>query len=335
MELRTNLRTIALFALAASTFTACEYGVGPGTWNNPLDPDGTNYHPPVSRLADTAIHDGATGFVYARVSSPVSSIVRVDWTLDGVTLPIHDSILSTANWSPGSHSLSLKAVDAQGLAGPTRSVRVWIGNQAPFLQEVPFRRVASSDPASVVLSASDVDGGIASIAWDTVPDRYSIMTNSVNLPAMPDGGIRTIRWRATDNEGASSSAEFQIAFVPPPRISIEADWRTIGNGTSLNGTWNIQSSTGKIDVVVEVDVPGFDDEGLSVEAFVDGSKLSCAPQTYHNPSNVDIGKHYICTESAPAKPLSEGHFLVRQYSASVTDPFGRKSQAEFSVTFHN
>lgn len=245
-----------------------------GDWNNPFDPGGANFHPPTIGLGDTAIRDAATGVLQAGAQSPVATIERCAWTVDGAGQDSAGCTLPTAGWSPGNHVVTISATDATGLASPIQTVNVWIGNQPPRLDPIADWRVGSSATVWKDLVARDLDGTIASVSWDTVPDRYSIVSESVHLDPLPAGGVRTVHWRAQDNDGDVSSSSFTVGFVPAPKPEISMS----GNGTGMmNGSewyWKVSiPETGIFSFQVSVDPSGFPDEPFTVVASGGGGGI--------------------------------------------------------------
>lgn len=315
-------RFIAISTIAPA-LVACEYGVGPGRWDNPFDPEGTNYHPPTVGIQDTAIHDGESGILHARASSTVSTIARIEWTLDGNILPTDDSAISTGEWSPGMHAVIARATDARGLAGPAKRVDVWIGNKPPSLEPVDEVRIPSNQTFVRQLSATDPDGTIGSILWDTIPDRFSIESNGIELVPLTSGGWRIVHWKAIDNEGAQSVASFRVGFVPPPKIAVQPDISSVGvfSATGFNNSWDLRVAEGtKVDLMVSVEIEGFPDETLRVES---GGK-SCEPE-YNDHSvwfpSTNYSRYFRCTSGS--------------FGATVSDRFGRSASAATTVRIMN
>ncbi len=328
-SIKPSAKSSLLVANILLCLSGCEWGVGSGNWYNPHDPDGTNYHPPIINLSDTAIHDTAKGYLHAHATSTVSHIARISWILDGTPLATTDSILPTAGWSLGSHTVSISATDATNLEGPTKTIKVWIGNQPPALQTVPSRRVAADRPAITQLLASDADGTITSVTWDTIPDRYSIESNSVDLPPLPDGGTRNFYWRATDNEGATTQADFQLTYVPAPTITMKPNrFASNVNGGSFT-TLKLEPGS-PFPVLVVIDIPGFADEPLSLVVSEGSNNLTCVStsSTYAEVLGMPSGRTFNCTGAATKTTGSTNNYLY--FEGKVTDRYGRTVTAQTS-----
>ena len=256
-----------LVPLVLAGLTGCATDVQEGRWDNPRDPEGTAYHPPVVGLRDTVIRDPEPGFVLARASSPVRRVASVEWTLDGVLQESRDTALSTAGWWPGSHRVTARATDELGIAGTTVQAEVWIGNLPPRLEPVGTLRQDLYTAADLTLRASDPDGPTPEVSWDTVPDRYSIRSERVRLDPVSGGGRRDVHWRAIDSDGAESRSSFQVRHLPMPTISVQPDMRhpDVLSASGIGGTWTVSLRSGAmVPLVVSAVVPGFPDEPVSV-----------------------------------------------------------------------
>jgi len=295
-----------------------------GDWNNPFDPAGTNYHPPTIGLGDTAIRDGASGVVLADARSPVSTIARCDWTLDGIAQASAACSLPTAGWSPGNHVVTISATDATGLAGPTSTVNVWIGNQPPRLEPIADARVAASAGVWRELAATDPDGTTASVSWDTVPGRYSIVSESVHLDPHPEGGIRTVYWRARDDEGDVSASSFTVGFVPAPEPAIRMHYN--GTGTMVGSEWHWSiSMRDKAVFEVEVEVPtipGFPDEPITLSVSSVAGDLPCRRWN----SLLSGPESFTCAEKSVTS------WSNSQIVALATNRYGESSQTSIQVS---
>jgi len=259
----------AIFLLSALSMglAGCD-GLSPkGEWDNPRDPQGINYNPPVVVLRDTVLRDGERGVVRAAISSRVSTIAEVRWTVDGGLQSSRDSALPTAGWAPGSHRVSVRAVDALGIGSPEVSANVWIGNLPPVLAPQGVVRQEWSAATLLSLAATDPDGAAPEISWDTVPGRFAIRSEQVQLDALPEGGWRMVFWRAIDADGAETRSSFEVRHLPEIRISVQPDifHPDVTGATGGGGSWSVSLQSGKtLPLLVDAAIPGFSDEPLVV-----------------------------------------------------------------------
>lgn len=310
-----------LVPLVLAGLTGCATDVPEGHWDNPRDPEGTAYHPPVVGLRDTVIRDPEPGFVLARASSPVRRVASVEWTLDGVLQESRDTALSTAGWWPGSHRVTARATDELGVAGTTVQAEVWIGNIPPRLDPVGTSRMDLYTTADLTLRASDPDGPTPEVSWDTVPDRYSIRTERVRLEPVPGGGRREVHWRAIDSDGAESRASFEVRHLPMPRIYVQVDMlhpdvltAQSGGGSSI--AW--LRGGGTIPLVVSAVVPGFPDEPMSVST--EGIACTASTGGFVYSTGVIIGPIPETTHRCATGRSSSG-----TYTVVGTDALGRSA----------
>ena len=317
-------------ALLLGLLSGCEAGLPEGEWDNPHDPDGTAYFPPIIGLRDTAIKDGASGQVQSFVRGQVAKVEACRWTVDGVSLETRTCSLSTTEWTLGNHVVTLSAFDTRGVSSPVTTAQVWIGNQPPKLGPIPYRRQSSMEELVQALVAEDLDGSIASVAWDTEPGRYGNESRLVRLPPSSWGGNRTIFWRAIDNEGASTESTFTVGLVPPPSLSIELDLRTIGSASSYNGVWTVGATDAggnpkALGVIVTVELSSFSDEPFDGPTVTGSSgALSCVLVSVENPGG-NGRKTYNCAEKAGLQAAST------TFLATARNRFGVTGSAGLSV----
>ena len=285
---------------------SCQYEKD-ATWSNPLDPNGSNWHPPTVSLRDTMFTNSPTGMIPSKAYSANSSVVEVLWKMNGVAQSSRSLGLPTTGWALGTYTVIAKAVDANGntgapdtatvtllanqapqliaasdtvverdlvrqlwatdadgsavqflwgtvagswndsstsglltLAGLPHGVHavywaarddsgafatgsfklsVTVGNHSPILTAtIGDTALAASKTLSVTVGASDPDGSITKLQWDTASTGYRYTTTKAITLAAPSGGELTVRWRAVDNQGGETADSFTTTFVPAATI---------------------------------------------------------------------------------------------------------------------
>lgn len=326
-------RSILPFAAVVAAFaflSSCQFGKE-DEWNNPLDPRGGNFHPPVVALRDTSFQQGHSGRIPSNASSANSRVASVSWTVDGVERTGAGLFLDAAGWSVGEHQVVARATDSNGLAGDpdtatativadkppvpehlddtavernlsrvleatdsdgevvrylwalekggwtdsstdgrlvvdglvagdyvvrwgarddygnvaTDSFRltVTVGNKPPVLDAtVRDTALPAGATLSVTVGASDPDGSVAAVEWDTASTGWARTTTGAIEIALPEGGSRTVRWRARDDEGATTADTFVVVFVPAPAIgsvAIDSNLNVPGGvGDTVSFRWS-------------------------------------------------------------------------------------------------
>jgi uncharacterized protein (TIGR02145 family) len=229
-------------------------------WNNPTDKSGNNYHIPTVVLDDTNFRTAGASVV-AVAQSLNSVIASYAWTLDGVSQSLTTDSLATTGWATGSHTVTVQVTDANGLKSAPDTAAVWIGNSLPILKKVADTVLSAKQTLAITLSATDADGTIASYAWiASTLGAFTTTTGPITL-ANAGGGTKTVRWKATDNDGAVSLDTFTVGFVPAP---------TIGRATADSAlvSWNSTSKTGTLSFSWSGSITGFTSEAVTWTLYV-------------------------------------------------------------------
>lgn len=310
-------------ALLLALLAGCETALPEGQWDNPHDPDGSAFHPPILGLRDTAIRDGETGVVSSHARGQAAEVQSCRWTLDGEPLESRDCSIRTKGWADGNHVVTVSATDTRGVGSPPVAANVWIGNQPPRLVAIGDWRVGSSAEVWRDLVATDPDGAITSLAWDTVPDRYSIVSGSVHLDPLPGGGRRRVYWIARDDDGATSASSFEVGFVPVSKPEIRLNLGGSGHLIGSEWQWTVSIAETKVFTIdVMVDPSGFLDEPFTVAVRGGAGFLPCTQIQYY-PGNPPWT--FRCSEASVSTWTSS------QIVATVTNRYGESSSNSIQV----
>lgn len=318
-----QLRQFLSITLFLALLSGCETGLPEGEWDNPHDPTGTAYHPPILGLRDTAIRDGETGVLQSFVRPQIASLESCRWTLDGEPLESRDCSIPTRGWKDGSHVVTLVATDVRGVASPRASANVWIGNQPPRLEEIDDWRVGASATVSKTLGAQDPDGSIAEISWDTVPERYSILSDLLHLGPLPGGGSRTVHWRARDDDGAVTTSSFVVGFVAAPTPDVRMTMNSSGVLHDSKWSYTVNMSMSEVfsfDVVV---YPSDDlEDALNVTASGTQGSFNCTRSRYYQDH---LPWRFQCKEA------SGFMWGGSEITATVTNRYGERTSVSVYV----
>ncbi|MFT4309055.1 MAG: Ig-like domain-containing protein [Candidatus Woesearchaeota archaeon] len=181
--------------------------------------------------AEFVLGDSVT--IVASASDPDGSVVKVEFFADGVKVGERTTSPWSLSWVPamvGSYDISARATDNGGATATSTPVTVYV--VAPPAENVP-PTVAVTNPEdggvyydNVVImamaDAHDSDGQVVKVEF--LLDGKVLGTDTeapYNLPlGVLDVGTYSLRARATDNEGAtttSSAVEFHVKeYVPEP-----------------------------------------------------------------------------------------------------------------------
>lgn len=192
----------------AISLMACS-DIEDAAWNNPRDPQGWDYYPPVVALTDTSFYRTDTVVFVLQAQSGNSVIVERSWTLDGVLLQAGDTLRSNG-WSWGEHTLVVRVVDGNGLSA-SDTAQISILNYAPLAEKIRDTVLASGEVYQRALRATDPDGSVVSYRWTSRVGSVENEQSTVVLLAQDSGAVDVI-WSASDSEGAVAADSFRVQW---------------------------------------------------------------------------------------------------------------------------
>ena len=143
----------------------------------------------------------------------------------------------------GANAVTFRATDRKGISS-SRSVTITVAaaNSRPTVSIIGGdRSVADTDgnageTVSVSATAADSDGSVSSAEWLVGGTVVATGTSASSL----DDGATVVTFRATDNDGPSSSKSVTIAVAAPdanvlPEVSIAGGDRTISDSNDAAG----------------------------------------------------------------------------------------------------
>jgi chitodextrinase len=148
------------------------------------------------------------------------------------------SPLSTASLSSGTHRLTLRATDRQGLSGSasiTLTVTGTVENRLPLARlSGPTQGVAGSALTFDGGGSSDPDGTLTAYAFafgDGTAEQSGTATTATHTYAKP--GTYTVTLTVTDNRGGTARATLQVEVAKPPPLAVVVDPEATGSHCSL------------------------------------------------------------------------------------------------------
>lgn len=182
---------------------------------------GTNQVPNASMSISPGATAGQPVTFTDTSSDPDGYIAARAWDLDNDGA-FDDGTGATATRTfpaAGTYTVRLQVTDNQGAtAVATRTVTVAAApsNQAPAVTITSSPAVVGA-PVTLTATATDPDGTITSIEWDLNDDGvYTDATGTTATMTWPTAGDRVVRARATDNQGAVTTASRTVTVSPPP-----------------------------------------------------------------------------------------------------------------------
>jgi len=210
-------RTITLLCLTLFfIFTTCSKDSTPFKRNNPLDPGGTNWHPPtVLAMADTAVFVGDSFFISAEGRDSAGSALEFLWALDGINFKdtTVKGAIKTAFKSPGMKIVLVKARDSIGVESAADTVQVAVTGNAPInLSPASGASLQTARPA-LRWAPGRYNSRFSMLLGTTNPPVDSVagaITDTSFVPAKDLSGGKTYFWRVTGFDALSQAAPGEI-----------------------------------------------------------------------------------------------------------------------------
>jgi fibro-slime domain-containing protein len=219
-----------------------------GRWerDNPVDPKGTNWNPPVvTAMRDTTVNINDSLTISATASG---SIEKFLWAKNGM---IYADITTagafqTAWPDSGSKTVIVKAVDENGVQSEADTCIVRVTLDPPVVTAMSDTTVGILDSLTITATAKD-NGTIVKYFWAKNGGSYSdTTTTGAFKTSWRDSGHVVVRVKVMDDDNVFSLPDSCVVFVMlnPPTVSVIQD-TTININDSLTIT-----ATGKDNQVV-------------------------------------------------------------------------------------
>ncbi|MFE7707517.1 OmpL47-type beta-barrel domain-containing protein, partial [Streptomyces sp. NPDC057486] len=195
----------------------------------------------VSGTKDSAGNYVSSATVTVTASDAESGVAGIEYALDGASYSNYATPVVVN--SVGRHTLSYRATDKAGNTSSVKSVEFTVVAPEPPKDTTPPETSATVSgtkdsagnyvsSATVTVTASDADSGVAGIEYSLDGASYRSYTAPVGVDAV---GRHTLSYRATDKAGNTStpqSVEFTVVAAPP------ADRTPPQVSASVSGTKN-------------------------------------------------------------------------------------------------
>lgn len=267
-------------------------------------------------------------------SDPYGSIAKYEWDFEGDGVYDYSSATSGSTSrsyaQSGSYAARCRATDNDG---GVAAADVLLKINAPPTASIslpPNNSIFTvGDAISLVGVASDSDGSIALYEWDFESDGiydYNSTMFGNTTHTYTTAGSRTARFRATDNDGSSATAQVSLRINDPPIAMINLP---------LNG------NEFKFGRPISFEGSAFDSDG-TIAAYLWNSSLDGVLSTSasFNRSNLSIGAHVItftATDNNGARDSDSVSITIKPINAptaNITQPLdGSEFSANDVVSF--
>ncbi|WSK01638.1 Ig-like domain repeat protein [Streptomyces sp. NBC_01320] len=268
----------------------------------------------VSGTKDSAGNYVSSATVTVTASDAESGVAGIEYSLDGASYSSYTAPVEVK--SVGQHRLAYRATDKAGNTSPVKSVDFTVVAPEPPKDTTPPDTSATVSgtkdsagnyvsSATVTVTASDADSGVAGIEYSLDGASYSSYTAPVEVKSV---GQHRLAYRATDKAGNTSpvkSVDFTVVAPEPPKDTTPPDTSATVSGTKDSAGNYVSSAT------VTVTASDAESGVAGIEYSLDGASYS----SYTAPVEVkSVGQHrlaYRATDKAGnTSPVKSVDFTV-------------------------
>ncbi len=206
-------------------------------------------------IADT---DGAAGesvLVQATVSDNDGTIASTEWLIEGEAVAGTTGFSATLSLQNGATVVTFKATDNKNATTSstqtitvlepitTTTITVEAPNVAPIVTISGGNRTisdtdnAAGESVSFTATATDSDGTIATTQW--LVDGVEVATGLSATLALPNGST-VVTFKATDDDGKSSTTTATITVASPVSYEPTAEWPSPYNGVTPDSSYGLE-----------------------------------------------------------------------------------------------
>jgi len=263
-----------------------------------INVDGTAPATAITEQPATLSKSASAEFTFSATDGSGTGVAHIEASLDGAAYAPATSPVTYTDLTDGSHTLSVRAVDAAGNVDASPASYTWtIDTVAPdtTITSHPANPSASAS-AMFTFTASDGTGsGVAHIEASLDGGDFAAAASPLNLTGLAEGS-HTYRIRAVDAAG-----------------NVDA--------TPASYTWTVDTTAPAAPAIASITpttVSGTAESGATVEVFLSGTSLGT--------TTADAEGHWSLTIS----PLADGDYSL---TAQATDGVGNVGTASSAGTY--
>jgi formylglycine-generating enzyme required for sulfatase activity len=253
-------------------------------WNNPLDPHGTNWHPPIVHAPhDTVVAFNDTVVLNASGQDENGTVVKYLWSFDhGNTWPLQGTPANPAMYVWGADRIGpqkvwVKAQDNERVLSAPDSMTVRVHRYFPVIRAMNDTIVSQRAMVNVSVSASDTNGDILHYYWK-IEGKGSWSDSTIEPHhsfSHAEGGGITVVWAACDHDMQLTCDTFSILFNRGPS-AIEMVEPRDGDTVAFN-SYNFIKETGNVRFRFIASDPDSQADTLSFTLFLGDQKELLSP----------------------------------------------------------
>ena len=217
---------LPLLSLLVLMLFQCAKEPGGFIQDNPLDPNGTNWHPPVVKaMQDTNVAIIDSFYIHAvGVDTNGNKIERFFWALDGVTYKdsTDSGKIRTVFKTAGKKTVCVEVRDNYGRLSMPDSVQVIVHLYAPTVVVMSDTTVAITDSFFIHAVGGDTNGTIKKYVWALDGVNFKDSTDSGRIKtAFTSPGGKKVLVKVRDDDGIESAvvSVFISIYIYQPHVT--------------------------------------------------------------------------------------------------------------------
>jgi hypothetical protein len=261
-------------------------------WDNPFDPNGNNYFPPVVTAEDSiliSINDRIT----VSGADNNGSVEKYFWALDGKTFTdtTTEPYIQTSFSQFGEYPVQVQVQDNDGLISDPVQSLVCVESFKPKLDHVNDTCVAQYDTVQIQVKAEDSNesGKIEMYYWDSNGDGWDDSTADFsNHFNYSNGGPLPVILGVRDDDNEWATDTFTILFNRPP--TSVAMVNPVDGGTAQYDDININVCKGSVSLAFTGSDPDGELDALAYALFL-GTEANNLEHAYQGDDTLFIAKN--------------------------------------------
>ncbi|MFC1586139.1 PKD domain-containing protein, partial [Fibrobacterota bacterium] len=208
-----NKKIILLLALAIFTclIISCSDIKDMETWDNPVDPSGTNWVPPeVTAMEDTTVSINDSFYIHAEAEDENGTIEMFYWSFDEETFTDStvENRVKTAFSDSGEKLVRIYVADNDGAPSEIDSIIITVLLNPPQVSGMHDDTVSVKDTITITAEGIDHNGTIEKYYWALDGVNFDDSTGKGSIEKVfLDSGAHMILVKARDDDGVFSETE--------------------------------------------------------------------------------------------------------------------------------